>query len=345
MLSAKPNPRTPPTQAVMDARRNAAIVRVVLAVAGGVLALSDPAMSRHPGLAAAGFGVIAISGAFQASGPSERGLQIEEPAAALAGVLLVTLGPDHITGLTLLWLCAVAAGVIARGGRATAIGRIVIVAVLASPMIRFGVTGSGTSLFVAGVGLLLVVGRITVETSELMRDPLTGVISRAALTGELGRLVAGSETGPPVALIMVDLDNFGAVNKQQGHAAGDALLVRASETIAVTLGPEDLLGRLGGDEFAVLTSAAQPGELGEQIVRGLTDAGISASAGIAQCPLDATDPSGLLAAADVAMRLSKRRGKSCVTTFGAVQPPSDERHVTDLNQPVPRGRARPIGSH
>ena len=251
------------------------------------------------------------------------------PPPVWRGCAWITFGPDRITGLTLLWLCAVAVGVVARGGRATATGRVVIVAVLASPIIRFGLTGAEISLLAGGIGLLVVVGRITAETSELMRDPLTGVISRAALTGQLGRRVANSDARQPATVIMVDLDNFGAVNKQHGHAAGDRLLVQAAETIAASLSPDDVVGRLGGDEFAVVATGIEPGELARRIVQALADAGIGASAGTAQSPFDATDPVALLAAADVAMRSTKRAGKGGVTTFEGSLSATKLRRVRD----------------
>lgn len=55
-----------------------------------------------------------------------------------------------------------------------------------------------------------------------------------------------------MALILIDLDNFGAINKRHDHTVGDILIAQAGEIIRRTLRTEDIAGRIGGDEFAVL---------------------------------------------------------------------------------------------
>lgn len=55
-----------------------------------------------------------------------------------------------------------------------------------------------------------------------------------------------------LALILIDLDRFGAINKQYDHTVGDAMIARVGEVIRTTLRTEDVAGRLGGDEFGVL---------------------------------------------------------------------------------------------
>jgi len=55
-----------------------------------------------------------------------------------------------------------------------------------------------------------------------------------------------------LALIVIDLDGFGAINKIHDHTVGDALITRVGEVIRRTIRTEDVAGRLGGDEFGVL---------------------------------------------------------------------------------------------
>jgi diguanylate cyclase (GGDEF)-like protein len=55
-----------------------------------------------------------------------------------------------------------------------------------------------------------------------------------------------------MALILIDLDKFGAINKRHDHTVGDILIAQAGEIIRRTLRTEDIAGRIGGDEFAVL---------------------------------------------------------------------------------------------
>jgi diguanylate cyclase (GGDEF)-like protein len=55
-----------------------------------------------------------------------------------------------------------------------------------------------------------------------------------------------------LALVLIDLDHFGSINKRHDHTVGDILITQVGEVIRRTLRAEDVAGRLGGDEFAVL---------------------------------------------------------------------------------------------
>lgn len=63
---------------------------------------------------------------------------------------------------------------------------------------------------------------------------------------------AAHRHGFDLALILIDLDDFGLVNKQHDHTVGDRIITSVGEVIHRTLRAEDVAGRLGGDEFAVL---------------------------------------------------------------------------------------------
>jgi diguanylate cyclase (GGDEF)-like protein/PAS domain S-box-containing protein len=91
------------------------------------------------------------------------------------------------------------------------------------------------------------------------RDPLTGVLDRAAFMRQL-QLACASRADPRTAefaLLFVDLDRFKAVNDRHGHAAGDALLSTVGRRLAACVRPTDTVGRVGGDEFAVLVHGAR----------------------------------------------------------------------------------------
>ena len=79
------------------------------------------------------------------------------------------------------------------------------------------------------------------------RDRLTGLPNRGAFLAELERRLA---RGGPVALGMLDLTGFKAVNDTHGHLAGDDLLRAVAIELAASASPGDLVARLGGDEFA-----------------------------------------------------------------------------------------------
>jgi len=84
-------------------------------------------------------------------------------------------------------------------------------------------------------------------------DNLTGAFSRRAFIDLAEREQArGARSGQPVALLMVDLDHFKAVNDSHGHQAGDQVLQRFVEIAQGCLRRQDVFGRYGGEEFMVL---------------------------------------------------------------------------------------------
>ena len=78
---------------------------------------------------------------------------------------------------------------------------------------------------------------------------LTGLVNRS---GFLELVTSALESPDPLAIGLLDLDDFKGVNDTLGHEAGDALLVTVAEHLRSALGPNDVVGRLGGDEFALL---------------------------------------------------------------------------------------------
>ena len=115
---------------------------------------------------------------------------------------------------------------------------------------------------VATVGSLEAVRTAWLRTVLAGTDPLTGAANRAALlarlSGQLGKLTDGDR----VAVLLVDLDGFKAVNDEYGHLVGDQVLIEVAERMgAVTRAEWDLVARFGGDEFAVLLGAGpKPGD-------------------------------------------------------------------------------------
>ncbi len=92
-------------------------------------------------------------------------------------------------------------------------------------------------------------------------DALTGVLSRKAYEDDAEReLVRTARGGGALALLIIDIDHFKAVNDTYGHAAGDAVLREFARTAGTALRPADRFGRLGGEEFAVLLPATPPAE-------------------------------------------------------------------------------------
>lgn len=96
-------------------------------------------------------------------------------------------------------------------------------------------------------------------------DPLTGLINRRALDRQLAVL---KNSKKPVALLLVDVDNFKTVNDVHGHAVGDQVLKKVAGLLAQSFRSTDRPARIGGDEFAVLlmgTTYQQRERIGQKV--------------------------------------------------------------------------------
>jgi diguanylate cyclase (GGDEF)-like protein len=306
-----------------------------MGVAGILLVAGDSSLAAHPLLPIAGFTTIAVSALVQLSIPTRYWLYLEESLAGIAALLIVGLGDQRVTVLSVLWLAAIASGVVARGGRVHWVGRALVLSAMALPIAREGrLTSAYAALCVAAIGLLLSCGRLTRELGRLLRqarydadhDELTGTLSRAAFRGVLEAATRGACEEVPVGLLLIDLDGFGAINKALGHAAGDALLASVGERLRATAGPRRTVGRLGGDEFAVMTRGREDlvplaAELLEAIARcGDEIRGVSGCVGVALSPRDGNEADALLRASDIALRVAKRSGVGGQASFYAGGP-------------------------
>jgi diguanylate cyclase (GGDEF)-like protein len=134
-------------------------------------------------------------------------------------------------------------------------------------------------------------------------DSLTGLPNRLMFRDEFRRARARAErNGTGLAVMLVDLDHFKAINDTYGHAAGDEVLVEMARRLAVAVRAGDFVARLGGDEFAVLgewpAGAAGTGSMAQRLVDelatplrlGSLELNPSASVGLRVYP---DDPGGL----------------------------------------------------
>jgi diguanylate cyclase (GGDEF)-like protein/PAS domain S-box-containing protein len=156
-------------------------------------------------------------------------------------------------------------------------------------------------------------------------DALSGLYNRRRFHEELEReLMLCERRGGRGAVLLMDLDNFKAVNDTLGHAAGDAVIERVGAALTARLRSGDVTARLGGDEFGVILRRVTPeeadrvaGELLGQVEAALhasaDGAGVSLSIGVA--PFGGrfgTEPDELLKAADAAMYRAKAGGGGAV---------------------------------
>jgi diguanylate cyclase (GGDEF)-like protein len=159
---------------------------------------------------------------------------------------------------------------------------------------------------------------------DALHDALTGLPNRAllqrSLAASLDEVAAGRISGTTVMIL--DLDEFKAVNETLGHQHGDALLIEVGTRLCSAVGTAGTVVRLGGDEFAVLLPDTADEErvlrIGRRMLRSLEqpialdglEVEVGASVGIALAPAHATDPATLLKRADLAMYDAKTSARS-----------------------------------
>jgi diguanylate cyclase (GGDEF)-like protein len=164
-----------------------------------------------------------------------------------------------------------------------------------------------------------------------LRDPLTGLANRRFLHENGPHLIANAKrSGRQLAVLVVDLDNFKAVNDGHGHAAGDEVLLTAAQRMKQLLREADMIVRFGGDEFVIVLGqvgdAATAREVASRVVASLSQpipladgatAQIGASVGIAMCCDETETLNDLFKKADAALYAAKRDGKSTFREAGA----------------------------
>ena len=154
-------------------------------------------------------------------------------------------------------------------------------------------------------------------------DSLTGLANRHYMNKRLDSILATyRQAERSCALMMLDLDKFKHVNDTLGHAAGDSVLVQASERLKAVVGNRGDVGRLGGDEFQIvlpdMDDRGTLGELAEKIIAIVSQpyaldnekrAIIGTSVGIAIAPYDGLEREDISKASDLALYAAKNGGR------------------------------------
>jgi len=157
-----------------------------------------------------------------------------------------------------------------------------------------------------------------------LHDALTGLANRRFLLENEKHLIAAAKrSGKQMAVLVVDLDDFKAVNDTHGHAAGDQVLVTSAERMKQLLRESDVIARFGGDEFVIVLGQVDDAETAREVARRVVEslcrpiplaggatAHIGASVGIALCCAGSETLNELLKKADAALYAAKRDGKS-----------------------------------
>jgi EAL domain-containing protein (putative c-di-GMP-specific phosphodiesterase class I) len=156
---------------ILRARRTAAKTRMAMGVIGVALIATQPQLLPHPTLGIIGFVTIELTAILQLAVLRPSWLKIEESAAAAAAILIIGFGDQHVSVLSILWLAAIASGVMARGGRAHWLGSAIVLGALALPAVRADhLSGDYAAMCIAALTLLLTCGRLTRELNQMLRQ-------------------------------------------------------------------------------------------------------------------------------------------------------------------------------
>lgn len=162
--------------------------------------------------------------------------------------------------------------------------------------------------------------------SHMVRDSLTGLLNHSAILDRLRAELARAERGgSPLAVAMLDLDHFKAVNDTHGHAAGDRVLRALSRMLQQRLRKTDMVGRYGGEEFALVLPGASADvalRILDDIRRSFRELEFSFGGATARCTFSAgvaafpghQQVERLVSAADEALYAAKREGRDRVKT-------------------------------
>jgi diguanylate cyclase (GGDEF)-like protein len=232
---------------------------------GGLMCLfaaAFPISKTAPTTLATVLGVILIGASLAllrfGSGISPRGLQVLALCGTLANsVLVANCTTDYggaLNSFAFIWIGIYAGQFFEQRAARFQAAALVI--------------ASGVSLWLSGLpGMItawaLVAGSSVLATEALARlnsrvrtqlvtDPLTGLLNRSGFVAAAERMRSVADRADlPISIALIDLDQFKQVNDEQGHAAGDELLVELGRDWRAELRGSEVLARFGGDEFAL----------------------------------------------------------------------------------------------
>jgi diguanylate cyclase (GGDEF)-like protein len=170
---------------------------------------------------------------------------------------------------------------------------------------------------------------LDIDNARLRRlsvtDPLTEAYNREFLQQRLPQIIEQAERrDEPMAVAMLDVDHFKAVNDQFGHEVGDKVLAEVAHRLRAAIRSGDLLVRYGGEEFLVLlpgSNATRAAEVAERMRLKMDDDPIDISGtrihvrisiGVAEYRRGEDSPGQLVRRADTALYAAKGRGRNRV---------------------------------
>ncbi|PWJ84156.1 diguanylate cyclase [Pseudaminobacter salicylatoxidans] len=173
--------------------------------------------------------------------------------------------------------------------------------------------------------LLMAIDRLQAELAQLAAsDELTGLPNRRSFMEKLATETARARrSGRGFSVLLLDLDNFKAINDSHGHAAGDHCVQHFAKLAKERLRGQDMLARTGGDEFCILlpdTTLQQAARIADELVKLMASSvpqwrdrsiAVTISVGVAQwSPADGKTVEEVLETADLALYEAKRNGRN-----------------------------------
>lgn len=162
---------------------------------------------------------------------------------------------------------------------------------------------------------------------KLHTDHLTGCLNKNTFNELVDEALNHAKPGENHGLLIIDVDNFKAINDNLGHQFGDAVLREAGGKLRKIFRSDDYVGRIGGDEFMVFMKSIDDVEILEERVQKVVEAfdttykgnyreyRTTASVGVAQYPKDGAEFKTLYDCVDVALYDTKNRGKNGYTFY------------------------------
>lgn len=200
---------------------------------------------------------------------------------------------------------------------------------------RYGTMGDGPFWVLTGAAIILMVlvlvrsVLLTAEYGALMNhsviDALTGAYNHRYFHERLGVEVdRARRSGEALSLVLLDIDDFAAVNEEHGHSHGDQCLRSVSALLRRIERPADTLCRLGSDEFGIIMPLTQSHEASLRIAAALNEIGSdrdidgcigSVSVGVASFPQHAAGKADLLRKADGALYWAQSKDRGAIVVY------------------------------
>ncbi|WP_328810146.1 GGDEF domain-containing protein [Rhodococcus sp. NBC_00294] len=258
-------------------------------------------------------------------GTTFSAVAVTDPAGSLAIAALLTIVPVLSAAASppaIAWSFTVAAG-----------GAAVVVSFASAGSAAIAFISAGASLTIVVVPVVLVWGlrrsmvRVSHRFDVLARtDVLTGLLNRRGVLPRLTELLgAAASRHESVTTLVIDIDNFKAVNDTHGHTHGDRTLQSVARAVVLATPAGAVVSRLGGEEFLVVARGARTADLADRVLRSVrTRCSVTVSIGTTTAVATAPDGAALalgdvestldsfISCADDAMYRAKRLGRDRV---------------------------------